>query len=86
MTTCRPSANGAGGSPKPDNPPLKRKRRSPGLKSLDVPTRYLTPELVAASLVFGKNQLVSTNQDFTSLTEPRVYHYHLQGWNIEEIP
>ena len=56
------------------------------LKALEVPTRYLTSEIVAASLVFGKNQLVSTNQDFTSLTEPRVYHYHLQGWNIEEVP
>ncbi|MEN9975683.1 MAG: hypothetical protein RLZZ282_1689 [Verrucomicrobiota bacterium] len=56
------------------------------LRRLDVPTRYLTPELVAATLVFGKNQLVSDNQDFTSLTAPRVYHYHLQGWNTEEIP
>lgn len=56
------------------------------LDELDAPTRYLTPELVAASLVFGKDQLVSKNRDFTSLTEPRVYHYHLQGWNIEEIP
>ncbi len=56
------------------------------LADLKVATRYLTSELVAASLVFGKNQLVSKHQDFTSLTEPRVYHYHLQGWNIEEIP
>ena len=57
-----------------------------GLETLDIPTRYLTRELVAASLVFGKNQLISSHQDYTSLTEPRVYHYHLQGWNIEEIP
>lgn len=57
-----------------------------GLAKLDVPTRYLTPELVATSLVFGKSQLDSKHQDFTSLAEPRVYHYHLQGWNIEEIP
>ncbi len=57
-----------------------------GLTQLKIPTLYLTPELVAAALVFGKNQLVSTHQDFTSLTEPRVYHYHLQGWNIAEIP
>lgn len=57
-----------------------------GLKALEVPTCYLTPELVAASLVFGKNQLISSHRDFTSLTEPRVYHYHLQGWNIEVIP
>ena len=56
------------------------------LEKLEIPTRYLTPELVAASLVFGKNQLDSIHRDFTSLTEPRVYHYHLQGWNIEEIP
>ena len=56
------------------------------LKELTIPTRYLTPELVATSLVFGKDQLISANQDFTSLTQPRVYHYHLQGWNIEEIP
>ena len=56
------------------------------LKELEVPTRYLTPELVASSLVFGKNQLFSIHQDFTSLTEPRVYHYHLEGWNIEETP
>ncbi|NQX01709.1 spermidine synthase, partial [bacterium] len=56
------------------------------LEKLDVATRYLTPELVAASRVFGKNQLLSSHRDFTSLTEPRVYHYHLQGWNIEEIP
>jgi spermidine synthase len=56
------------------------------LKELTIPTRYLTPELVATSLVFGKDQLISANQDSTSLTQPRVYHYHLQGWNIEEIP
>ena len=56
------------------------------LGKLEVPTRYLTPELVAASLAFGIGQLDSIHRDFTSLTEPRVYHYHLQGWNIEEIP
>ena len=57
-----------------------------GLRELEVPTRYLTPELIAASLAFGKEELDSNHRDFTSLTEPRVYHYHLQGWNIEEIP
>jgi spermidine synthase len=56
------------------------------LGPLTTPTRYLTAERISASLIFGKNQLVSKNHDFTSLTEPRVYHYHLQGWNIEEIP
>ena len=56
------------------------------LGKLEILTRYLTAELIAASLVFGKTQLDSVHQDFTSLTQPRVYHYHLQGWNIEEIP
>ncbi len=56
------------------------------IPELVVSTRYLTPELIQSSLVFGKDQLVSKHQDFTSLTQPRVYHYHLQGWNIQEIP
>lgn len=46
--------------------------------------RYLTKELIASSMVFGKNQLVSNHRDFTSLTEPRVYHYHLAGWKSEQ--
>ncbi len=57
-----------------------------GLVRLDVPTRYLTPDLLSASLVFGKNQLESNHRDFTSLTEPRVYHYHLQGWKSQLNP
>ena len=56
------------------------------LGKLEISTHYLTSELIAAALVFGKNQLDSIHQDFTSLTEPRVYDYHLQGWNIEGIP
>lgn len=56
------------------------------LPKLEVSTEYLTPGVVSASMVFGKNQLVSTNRDFTSLTEPRVYHYHLQGWKTELNP
>ena len=50
------------------------------LTEFRVPTRYLTPGLVAASLEFGKSQLVSEHQDITSLTESRIFHYHLQGW------
>ncbi|HEX8372555.1 MAG TPA: hypothetical protein VF585_07235, partial [Chthoniobacterales bacterium] len=57
-----------------------------GLSEIQVPTRYLTHELVAASLVFGKSELMSPHQDFTSLTSPRVYHYYLEGWNTEGNP
>jgi spermidine synthase len=67
-------------------PATETRARLSSLEKLEIPTRYLTPELVQASLIFGKNQLVSIHRDFTSLTEPRVYHYHLQGWNIEENP
>jgi spermidine synthase len=56
------------------------------LGDIRVPTRYLTAQRVSASLAFGKQQLVSAYQDFTSLTEPRVYDYYLQGWNIQETP
>jgi len=51
------------------------------LPSFDVPTRYLHKALVSCSLVFGRDELASQHDDFTSLSEPRVYHYHLQGWN-----
>jgi spermidine synthase len=57
-----------------------------GIPEITVPTRYLTPELVAASLVFGKGQLESSHKDITSLTEPTVYHYHLQGWQSSLNP
>jgi spermidine synthase len=50
------------------------------LPDLQVPTRYLTPGLVAASLEFGKDQLATHQQDITSLTEARIFHYYLQGW------
>ncbi|MCF6311974.1 MAG: polyamine aminopropyltransferase [Verrucomicrobiales bacterium] len=48
---------------------------------LKVNTRYLTTTLVKASLFFGKDQLHSPYSDYTTLTESRVYHYYLQGWN-----
>lgn len=50
------------------------------LKELSIPTRHLTPGLVAASLEFGKNQLVTHERDITSLTEATIFHYYLQGW------
>ena len=43
-------------------------------------TRYLTPALLKASLVFGKGQLVSENEDITTLTSSRVFDYYLKGW------
>jgi spermidine synthase len=67
-------------------PAAETRARLAGLSELQVPTRYLTHELVATSLVFGKSELVTAEQGFTSLTSPRVYHYYLEGWNTEESP
>jgi spermidine synthase len=53
---------------------------------LMVETDYLTSELMGASLLFGKFQLFSHHHDFTSLTQPRVYDYFMQGWNPAETP
>lgn len=71
-------------SPDRDVPAIRGKLTD--LPELAVPTRYLTPGLVAASLIFGKGQLESVHQDITSLSEPTVYHYHLQGWQSSFNP
>jgi spermidine synthase len=61
-------------------PPVQQASRLASLDELHAPTRYLTPGLVAASLEFGKDQLVSNQRDITSLTEARIFDYYLQGW------
>ena len=48
--------------------------------ALDVPTTYLTPELIRASLEFGRNQLITTNQDINTLANNVVFQYYLQAW------
>ena len=53
------------------------------LKNIDamrVDTRYLTADLVRASMIFGKNQLYSDKSDITTLTRTTVHDYYLQGW------
>lgn len=65
---------------KDGEPPEMQASRLRSLDNLRAPTRYLTPGLIAASLEFGKNQLVTTRTDITSLTEARIFDYYLQGW------
>jgi spermidine synthase len=50
------------------------------LSKIPVETRYLTSELVHASLVFGKGQLETDNTDITTLSSSRAHHYYLMGW------
>ncbi len=47
---------------------------------LVVNTRYLTPELMAAQLVFGKGDLVSEHNDINTILSSRLHEYYLQGW------
>ena len=49
--------------------------------SLPTDTRYLTPDLIRASLVFGKEDLNTANSNITTFTQPAVLDYYLQGWN-----
>lgn len=51
--------------------------------TLEVPTRYLTPELVQASLIFGKNQLKSLNSDINTIDNNRAFAYYLKAWQRE---
>ncbi|RLB67526.1 MAG: polyamine aminopropyltransferase [Deltaproteobacteria bacterium] len=48
--------------------------------TLAVSTRYLTPELIHASLDFGKNQLVTKEIEINTLVNHKIFTYYLQGW------
>ncbi|MBK1855126.1 polyamine aminopropyltransferase [Verrucomicrobiaceae bacterium 5K15] len=43
--------------------------------------RYLTPDLIRASLYFGKGSLDTAHETISTLTRPSVLEYYLQGWN-----
>ena len=60
---------------------LKARMRT--LKSFGEKTKYLTPELVQSSLVFGKQMLKTHNQDITTFTNSAVFNYYIDGWKNE---
>lgn len=51
-----------------------------GMQKIPVETRHLTPDLIKASLVFGKSQLDTDETAITTLTHPIVYEYYLKAW------
>jgi hypothetical protein len=53
------------------------------VRSLDVRTDYLTPELVATSTDFGKGALDSTNRHVNTLMEPRLLDVYLKSWVVD---
>ena len=48
--------------------------------ALTVPTRYLTTELIDASLDFGKNQLKTSEIEINTLVNHKIFTYYLRGW------
>lgn len=50
------------------------------VKKITVATRYLTPELIHASLYFGKDQLISDETAINTLVNHKIFTYYLQGW------
>ena len=50
------------------------------LRPFSVPTRYLTPELVGASLIFGRGQLDTLETSINTVTRDAVYRYYLEAW------
>jgi spermidine synthase len=55
--------------------------RIEALDSLPVETRYLTPEVLAGALAFGKDGLVAENTDVNTLLRPVLLGLYLeQGW------
>ncbi len=56
-------------------------QRMAGIRELPAGLRYLTPQLVHASLHFGKGSLQTDETDVTTLTHPAVLRYYLHGWS-----
>jgi len=50
------------------------------IATISVPTQYLTPELISASLIFGKGHLESKNNDSNTILTNRVLEYYLKAW------
>ena len=50
------------------------------LTYISVPTKYLTPDLIAASLIFGKNQLITEQTDINTIISNKAFDYYLKSW------
>ncbi len=61
----------------------KLKKKLNEIESLSVSAQYITPELIRASLAFGKDQLFSENNDITTLDNPNAFEYYLKSWRSE---
>ena len=56
------------------------KKAVANVDKITVSTRYLTPELIHTSLFFGKDQLVSHENEINTLVNHKIFTYYLRGW------
>lgn len=50
------------------------------IKDLQVATQYLTPQVIAAGLVFAKDQLKTEERGVNTLANSLIYNYYLESW------
>lgn len=60
---------------------LREKLRD--VKRIDVPTRYITGQLISTGLVFGKSQLESQDDDINTLMNNRIYTYYRRAIQLD---
>lgn len=68
----------------PDMSSDELRRRLLAIRDLPVPTRHLTPELLQASLAFGKTALEARFDDVSTVMEPHILHFYVKyAWQRE---
>ena len=50
------------------------------IESLEVDTKYLTPQLMGSTLLFGRDRLTTTKTDINTIVSGKLHEYYLQGW------
>jgi spermidine synthase len=60
--------------------PASLKKELKNVSELKVETRYLSPEMMHASLDFGKDQLISDECEINTLVNHKIFTYYLMGW------
>ncbi len=57
-------------------------KRLRSINDVKVPTSYLTPALIKASLSFGKDQLKSKETEINTLTNGLAFTYYVNAWQF----
>jgi len=62
------------------NSPATLRKRISSIEELNVKTQYLTAEVLEGTLIFGKDQLISEEDEINTLANNLVYGYYLESW------